>query len=572
MKKVPSSGFFSYRQLDNNNDKNYLSHLRQHLEQEIGTLIGRSISIWQDVENIEWGQHWKKEITKGLAEAAFFIPVITPGYLRSEGCRDEFNAFLTYEKGRARNDLILPLMYVRPDEFDDPKSKDEIVKVVLERQYVDWEPLRHIGDERIEYRQKLTILGKRIRVLMRFIGTDPVSKKAKKTLKKRTDKSRTSSSKLELPSPADSATLTVTQRRTLLVNLMGGTGIYQSIGAALAVAQGGDLIILAPGHYRETIILDKPVEMIGEGNRGDVTVEVKENSVLVSTATFGRMKNLTLRQDGGDFLAVNVKAGSIELEGCEITSAGLSCVGIQPKADARIRNCKLHGSPQAGVAFFSNARGIVEQCEIYKNGFSGIHVYNCQDVTIRGNALHDGAQSGLLFTKNAEGLAEDNEVFANKKSGIIILDGANPTIRLNRVYDGKDTGISVRESGRGILTENEIFRNTFSGLQVSNSNPIISKNDIHDGHHNGIYFLDGAKGLVENNRITGNKFNGINIIGSSIEARANKISKNGSFGIKVDEKSDGTFEDNVLSENTKGAKEIHPNAQNKVKWGKNTES
>ncbi len=172
MKSISMMGFFSYRHLDNKNDGDYLSKLRVNLEHEIGTLTGQKIIIWQDIDQIQWGQRWEEAIDKGLVDAAFFIPVVTPGYLFSEPCRKEFVDFAAYEKERKRTDLILPLIYVRPDQLDDPKAKkaDEIVRIILERQYVDWEPLRHLGDERMEYREKITELGKRVRELMKSLN------------------------------------------------------------------------------------------------------------------------------------------------------------------------------------------------------------------------------------------------------------------------------------------------------------------------------------------------------------------------------------------------------------------
>lgn len=572
MKTVPSSGFFSYRQLDNKNDQNYLTRLRQNLEQEIGTLIGRPMTVWQDVDEIEWGQHWKAEIGKGLAEAAFFIPVITPGYLQSEECRREFMAFLEYEKRRSRNDLILPLIYVRPDEFDDPeaKSKDKVLQTIVERQYANWEPLRHVGDERIEYRQQLTSLGKRVRALLKSIATPA---KSKKSGKKKHAKSGPSSAKPKIPSSAASTTPAILKQRTLLVNRLGGTGIYQSIGEAITAAQGGDLITVAPGHYRERVLLNKPVEIFGEGNPGDVTVEMNESMVMVCTTTFGRVRNMTFRQDGGAFLAINVAAGSVEFEGCEVTSAGYSCIGIQKGADCRIRNCKIHGSPHAGIAFFAEARGLVEQCDIYRNGYAGIHIRGCVDVIIRRNSIHDGKQQGLVFIENATGLTEDNDIFANRFAGISIQSEANPTIRLNRVFDGLDVGIGVYDSGLGLITDNEVFRNTFSGILLSqNNNSVVASNDVHDGLHNGIYLLN-AKGKIENNRVLGNKFNGILLVKSTgIEARKNVVKTNGWYGVRIDRESDGVFEYNELSANVKGAKDIAPEVQGKVKWDNNTET
>jgi F-box protein 11 len=572
---VPQSGFFSYRQLDNKNDRLYLSKFRQNLEQEIGTLTGRRISIWQDIDDIQWGQNWKKAIDKGLADAAFFIPVITPGYLLSSGCRKEFLDFIAYEKTRKRSDLILPLIYVRPDELDDASSKksDPIIRTVLERQYVDWEPLRHVGDERVEYREKLTQLGKRVRELLKTVSHP--AKKSPSSRKPVTSKRRKSTALTVTAAPPGPEALVMTsapRQRVLVVNRMGGTGVYQSVGTALQDAKGGELITVAPGHYREAVVLDKPVEIIGEGNPGDVTFEMTEDNVIQCSATFGRIKNVTLRQDGGKFFAVYVTTGSVELDGCEITCAGLSCLGITGDADARIRKCKIHGTTQSGIAFFPGARGVVEECDIYETGLSVVHIRGCMDVVVRGNRIHAGKQSGIVFKEASVGLAEDNEVFENVGAGIAVTGNANATIRLNRIYGNQSTGITFTESAAGFCRENKIFRNTLSGVEITlKANPNVYDNDIYDGNLNGIYLWGEGKGIIEGNRIRGNTGNGILVRENSHpEVRRNTISQNGKFGLSIGG-AGGIFENNDLRGNKEGSKEVPTDPQDNLSLKGNVE-
>lgn len=572
MKYIPPSGFFSYRHLGDN-DTTYIKTFHTRLEQEIETQTGHKIALWLDTDEIKWGQHWKNAIEKGLSEAAFFIPVITPGYLLSEPCRKEFLDFVAYEKRLKRKDLIMPLVYVRPEQLDDTNARkvDEIVRLILERQYVDWEPLRCYGDERPEYRQKIIELGKRVRELLKIGGPATLSgaTKAKpKNVRKSANKiiRLTAAMKGAKPVASDTSS-TVMKRRTLLVNRMGGQGVYQSVTSALRDAIGGDLIRVAPGHYRETIVLDKPVEIIGEGNPGDVTVEMKEANVLIASATFGRVRNLTIHQGGGDFYAVYIKAGSVELEACEVTSAGISCIGVEGDADAFVRKCKVHGSHQGGIVFFDKARGVVEACDIYGNGVLGIQTVGCMEVTVRGNRIYKNG-TGVLFANSSGVLMEDNEVFGSRLSGIEIKEKANPTIRLNRIYDNEGGGILIRSASCGVIRENEIFGNYFSAIEVGEkSKPTIKGNQIHNGKTSGIFVHTDSEAMIENNIIRKNHSHGIMVQeGGRVEARNNVIEQNSFYGIRIIAKSGGTFEKNQLSGNKKGSKEIAPEAQPLVTW------
>jgi hypothetical protein len=50
------------------------------------------------------------------------------------------------------------------------------------------------------------------------------------------------------------------------------TGEYESLGAALEAAADGDVLTVAPGTYRENLVLDRPVTLRGPERSGDGSV------------------------------------------------------------------------------------------------------------------------------------------------------------------------------------------------------------------------------------------------------------------------------------------------------------
>jgi len=77
--------FMSYAHRDNRDGR--LTTLRQRLANEISMRIGRDIVIFQDRNDIRWGQNWKKRIEESLDSVTFLIPIITPSYFNSPLCR-----------------------------------------------------------------------------------------------------------------------------------------------------------------------------------------------------------------------------------------------------------------------------------------------------------------------------------------------------------------------------------------------------------------------------------------------------------------------------------------------------
>jgi hypothetical protein len=143
-------GFFSYSREDDEDSSGGLSALRDRIQRELRSQLGRSAKtfrLWQDKESIAWGQHWKERIEDAVAQAAFFIPIVTPTAVQSPFCLFEFNSFLAREQTLGRDDLLFPIYYIKIPKFEDSvhREGDPVLSIIAKRQYVDWRERRH-GD------------------------------------------------------------------------------------------------------------------------------------------------------------------------------------------------------------------------------------------------------------------------------------------------------------------------------------------------------------------------------------------------------------------------------------------
>src|SRR6266702_2966389 len=90
-------GFFSYSREDDEDSRGALSSLRDRIQRELRGQLGRAKSdfrLWQDRTAIAHGTLWEDEITSAIAQAVFFIPIVTPTAIRSHHCKFEFESFL----------------------------------------------------------------------------------------------------------------------------------------------------------------------------------------------------------------------------------------------------------------------------------------------------------------------------------------------------------------------------------------------------------------------------------------------------------------------------------------------
>ena len=153
-------GFFTYSREDDEGSNRALSALRDAIQNELSAQLGRTqkdFRIWQDKSAISLGTLWEKQISQGISESVFFIPIITPRALRSQHCAYEFQAFLARESELGRDDLVFPILYIPVAALEDEKLwRDEpILRIVATRQYLDWRDLRHHDPRSIEVQQKL---------------------------------------------------------------------------------------------------------------------------------------------------------------------------------------------------------------------------------------------------------------------------------------------------------------------------------------------------------------------------------------------------------------------------------
>ena len=144
MTETKPAAFMSYVRSDDQYEEGRLTKFRERLSGEVRMHTGEDFPIFQDRNDIAWGQAWEERIEQALDEVTFLIPIITPGFFASPNCREELQRFLDREKQLGRNDLILTVYYVdTPLLNDEAKRKsDKLAEVLAGRQYADRRELR----------------------------------------------------------------------------------------------------------------------------------------------------------------------------------------------------------------------------------------------------------------------------------------------------------------------------------------------------------------------------------------------------------------------------------------------
>jgi F-box protein 11 len=474
MSRQPAA-FMSYVRFVDQHEGGRLTQFRERLAAEVQVQTGEEFLIFQDRNDIAWGQNWQARIDEALDAATLLVPIITPAFFRSPPCREELTRFLGRERDLGRGDLILPVYYVSTPELDDPEQRedDELARELAERQYADWRELRFEPFASPLVGKALAQLASRMRDSFWREAAPPSRAPRPRPQPDRTTASSAGAG--EQPSRARSKAKT--EPPTHVVDAFPQRGDYTTIGEAISAAQAGDRILVRPGFYQEGLVVDKPLEILGDGAVADIEVQATGADALLFQASFGRVANLTLRQaGGGKWYGVDIAQGRLELEGCDIASQGLTCVAIRNGADPRLRRNRIHDSKQgSGVNIYDNGLGTLEDNEITANAYPGVTIENGSNPTLRRNRIHHNKMTGVLVTHDGRGVLEDNDITANDTGGVATAEGGNPTLRGNRINHNNAAAVLIYDGGRGVFEDNDLTANTGGPWDIEEDSPTITR-------------------------------------------------------------------------------------------------
>lgn len=346
-----------------------------------------------------------------------------------------------------------------------------------------------------------------------------------------------------------------------------GDGTHRTIAAALIDATSGTRIIVRPGTYTAPLIIDTPVEIVGEGSRNKILVSVADGHCVVSRATDVALRHLTIRNKGSDeyetHAAVRATAGTLGIEDCHIESAisdgvavdgervtvtirrchivkvAESAIHITRRAQATAEDCvielantgttirqggiltmarcTIRSCSNAGLSFYEYGSGTVEDCTLEGMGAMGIGILQGSDPAIRRCTLRNGEMNGIGVLMHGLPLIEDCVISGHGMEGIVVRDAGNPIVRRCKIADSTHVGIGVYERGQGQFEDCEITGNMYGGVALEDAGtiPILRRCRFYENDNFGFSSDKGAHGLLDDCEILATRGLGIHITGGA---------------------------------------------------------
>ncbi|RFU85076.1 AAA family ATPase [Streptomyces triticagri] len=306
------------------------------------------------------------------------------------------------------------------------------------------------------------------------------------------------------------------------------TGEYGSLSAALEAAGDGDVLTVAPGTYRENLVVQRAVTLRGEGTPGSVRL-APADGVPLTVRSSALVQDLQVEGQDTTSPAVLVEDSAPELTGLRIVTR--SAAGIEVRAGARptVRRCTVDNPAGVGIAVLDGGGGVYEECEVLAAGQSGVAVRDGAHPRLERCRVHHSGGSGLSVTGDNSALeALGCEVYEIKGSGVQVTaraaahlthctvhrtsaDGitmdtdAVLTLADCRVHDVPENAFDLRSRSVLTLTRSTVSRFGRNGLSVWDPGTRVDANqcEIHDstGDYPAVWVSDGATAVLDSCRV-----------------------------------------------------------------------
>lgn len=307
------------------------------------------------------------------------------------------------------------------------------------------------------------------------------------------------------------------------------TGEYASLAAALEAAGDGDVLTVAPGTYRENLVVERAVTLRGpEGTVGSVRIAPVDGVALTVRAS-AVVQDLYIEGQDTASPALLVEDGTPELADLRIVTR--SAVGIEVRGAARptVRRCTVDNPAGVGIGVLEGAGGVFEECEVVAAGQSGVSVRGGAHPRLDRCRVHHTSGAGLSVTGEGSGLeAVGCEVYEVKGSGVQVAARASAhltdctvhrtsadgvtldtdavlTLSDCDIHDIPENAIDLRSRAVLTLTRSTVRRFGRNGLSVWDPGTRVDANqcEIHDstGDYPAVWISDGATAVLEGCRV-----------------------------------------------------------------------
>lgn len=272
---------------------------------------------------------------------------------------------------------------------------------------------------------------------------------------------------------------------------------YRSIQAAVDAAEPGDLVLIGPGVYRESVTVKTPRLVIRGTDRNRVILDGRDELIdgISVTADQVAIENLTVRrfaQNGviftGPYNSSKAQAGPVGWRASYVTAANNGLYGLYAFGTGAgiFDHNHASGSPDSGI-YVGQCRkcDAVVTANVIEHNAIGYENTNASGVTVAGNVMRGNRVGMVVASADTERLAPQggDEIVANLVAdnddpdtpesaqggfgvGIVVAGGNRNRVRGNVITGHPGAGILVTDQEQYQPSDNQVRTNRLSGNAI----------------------------------------------------------------------------------------------------------
>jgi nitrous oxidase accessory protein len=332
-----------------------------------------------------------------------------------------------------------------------------------------------------------------------------------------------------------------------------------ALAAALARAQEGDELILAPGRHAgpahialaDVTLTGEPGAVIDGGGSGSVVI-VAAADVTVRNLTVIGSGHANTDKDAGIKLTKAARGAQVLDNVLQDNLIGVDVHGARDALVARnrIEGLRLrHMNDRGNGVFIWNAPGTVIEDNDIRWGRDGIFSNISRRNVFRGNLMRD-LRFAVHYMHTNDTVVEGNVSIGNHL-GFALMYSDRITARDNISIGDRDHGLMLNYANRSDIFGNVVTGGAEKCTFVYNSHRNLLAENLFEGCEIGVHFTAGS----ERNTITGNAFVGnrtqVKYVGTrdvewSFEGRGNYWSDHPAFDLDGDARADAAYRPNDM--------------------------
>ncbi|MDH6109214.1 Holliday junction resolvasome RuvABC ATP-dependent DNA helicase subunit [Kitasatospora sp. MAP12-15] len=211
-------------------------------------------------------------------------------------------------------------------------------------------------------------------------------------------------------------------------------GAYRTIAAALAAAQDGTLITLAPGRYEESLLITRPVTLAADP-AGAAQIHSASGSTVVLDAEAVQLTGLLLSGADREAPVLDVRRGQAALDGCRVSGEAWAAVLAWQQGRLALRDCTVTNAQGAGIVVTSGGGNVMERSRVTDVGSSAVVVAEQGRLTVRDCTFSGARGNGICVNGEGAAVVECSRIERSGKPAVAVEQQGRAELRQVTVAD-----------------------------------------------------------------------------------------------------------------------------------------